>query len=104
MLGDYNIVISKQERTARNRRAACLAKGTLMSYTPYAAAKIVNGALEEAGLDKRIPPQMMYNYTSARLRAGKNPLIATDADGKITEEGLRTWLVKYLAKQGVNAA
>ena len=67
--------------------------------TPYAAAKVVNAALAEAGLDKTIPAQMMYNYTTARVRAGKNPLIAVTEDGKITPEGLQEWLTKYLAKQ-----
>jgi hypothetical protein len=74
---------------------------TQSSVTPYAAAKVVNAVLAAAGVDKTIPPQMMYNYTTARLRAGKAPLIACDADGRITREGLEAWLVKYLPKQGV---
>ena len=70
--------------------------------TPYAAAKLVNQVLADAGLDKAIPPQMMYNYTTARISKGKAPLIECDAEGRITEEGLQTWLAKYLVKQGVN--
>jgi hypothetical protein len=69
--------------------------------TPYAAAKVVNAALKAAGVDKQIPPQMMYNYTTARIRKGDRPFIETDGQGRITEEGLRVWLTKYLAKQGV---
>jgi hypothetical protein len=72
-----------------------------MSMTPYAAAKIVNAALLEANVEKVIPPQMMYNYTTARIRKGKAPFIKTDAEGRITEAGLAEWLEKYLAKQGV---
>lgn len=72
-----------------------------MALTPYKAAQVVNAALKEAGVDKQIPPQMMYNYTNARLRAGKAPLIACDENGKITEAGLTEWLTKYLVKQGV---
>lgn len=72
-----------------------------MSMTAYAAAKIVNAALTEAGVDKQIPPQMMYNYTTARLRKGKASFIAVDKEGRITEAGLTEWLTKYLAKQGV---
>jgi hypothetical protein len=67
--------------------------------TPYAAAKIVNAALAEAGLDKQVPPQMMYNYTSSRISKGKKPLIACTPEGKITPEGLQEWLTKYLTKQ-----
>ena len=69
--------------------------------TPYRAAQIVNAALAANGIDKVIPPQMMYNYTTARIRQGKKPFIECDNEGKITEEGLKTWLVKYLAKQNV---
>ena len=73
-------------------------------FTPYAAAGIVNAALAEAGVEKTLPPQMLYNYTTARIRAGKAPLIETvEKDGRvmITEAGLGAWLTKYLAKQGV---
>lgn len=69
--------------------------------TPYAAAKVVNAALKEAGVEKTLPPQMFYNYTSARIRAGRAPFIECNEEGKITEEGLKKWMGKYLAKQGV---
>lgn len=72
--------------------------------TPYAASKIVNTALKEAGVEKTLPPQMFYNYTSARVRAGKAPFIEVNKEGEITEEGLKKWMVKYLAKQGVEVA
>ena len=67
--------------------------------TPYAAAKLVNAQLEEAGLDVRIPPQMMYNYTTARVRKGKAPFIAVDDEGKVSLESLATWTEKYIAKK-----
>lgn len=69
------------------------------SITPYAAAKVVNATLKAAGIDKQIPPQMMYNYTTARVRAGKTPFIEMDEEGKITEAGLTKWLEKYIAKK-----
>lgn len=69
-----------------------------MSLTPYAACKIVNTLLEEAGVDKQLPPQMFYNYTTARINKGKAPFIEVDENNKITEEGLKTWAEKYLAK------
>ena len=77
---------------------------TTTSVTPYAAAKLVNAALEKANLSKRIPPQMMYNYTTARVKAGKATLIGTvivDDKVYVTEQGLNEWLAKYLAKKGV---
>jgi hypothetical protein len=67
--------------------------------TPYGAAKIVNTMLAEAGLDKRIPSQMMYNYTSGRVNKGKEPFIAwTDKEG-IDRKALQAWAEKYVAKQ-----
>jgi hypothetical protein len=74
---------------------------TTGSMTPYAAAKTVNARLAAAGVAKTIPAQMMYNYTTAKVRAGKKPIIPVDADGRITAEALEGWLTKYLAKQTV---
>jgi hypothetical protein len=67
------------------------------TMTPYAATKIVNAALAAAGVDKTLPPQMLYNYA-------KKGYIPTSADGKISEADLEAWLTKYLAKQGVQVA
>ena len=72
---------------------------TVTTITPYAAHLLVNAALREAGVAKVIPPQMMYNYTTGRLNKNKLPLIAC-VDGRITTDGLATWLAKYLVKQG----
>jgi hypothetical protein len=67
--------------------------------TPYAAAKVVNEALKEAGVTKVIPPQMMYNYTSARVAAGKNPFIAYTPETGVDTKSLAEWTAKYVAKQ-----
>ena len=69
-------------------------------HSPYQAAKLINAVLAEANLPS-IPPQMMYNYTTARLNAGKNAFIEVDKDGRITESGLNTWMTKYFAKKGI---
>ena len=69
--------------------------------TAYAAAKAVNAVFEAHGLEKRIPTQMMYNYTTARVNAKKEPFIAVTDDGRISAEGLKTWMTKYFAKQGI---
>lgn len=69
-----------------------------MNTTPYQAAKIVNAKLSEEGL-KNIPPQMMYNYTSARVNAGKNPFIKFSIENGIDLEDLDRWTEKYIAKK-----
>jgi hypothetical protein len=61
--------------------------------TPYAATKIVNAALEAAGVEKVLPPQMLYNYA-------KKGYIST-TEGRISSEDLERWIAKYLEKQGV---
>ena len=70
------------------------------TLTPYAAAKLTNAVLKDAGLPN-IPPQMMYNYTTARLNKGKAPLIKCDAAGGIMFADLEAWLTKYMEKKGV---
>jgi hypothetical protein len=66
--------------------------------SPYQAAKVVNGWLAADGVEKVLPPQMFYNYTTARIKKGKTPMIPV-TEGKISTEDLRGWYVKYLAKQ-----
>jgi len=70
--------------------------------TPYAAARLVNQALLDAGVVKTLPPQMFYNYTTARVRKGQKPLINTIVvDGKILIDtlALAAWTQKYVRKQ-----
>lgn len=71
----------------------------MTSMTPYKASQIANLALEASGVQKKLPPQMFYNYTNARIKQGKKALIAVDSEGRITESGLSEWLEKYIAKQ-----
>ena len=67
--------------------------------TPYAAAKVVNAALTEAGL-KEVPPQMLYNYTSARVNAGKEPFIKYDKKTNTVDEvDLQRWMKTYIEKR-----
>lgn len=73
------------------------------ALTPYGAAKLVNAALDEAGL-KRIPPQMMYNYTTARVNAGKKPFVKYDAKTGVDVDDLRRWTDAYIAKKTVNVS
>lgn len=68
-------------------------------FTPYAAAKFVNEQLEKANLTKRIPPQMMYNYTKARVNQGKKPLIEFNEASGVNQKDLERWTKEYIAKQ-----
>jgi hypothetical protein len=71
--------------------------------SPYKAATIVNAILLEKGIDKVLPPQMFYNYTTGRIRLEKKPFIdvVVDENNKvwIKVEGLIQWAEKYVAKQ-----
>lgn len=72
--------------------------------TPYAAAKFVNEALKEAGVDKVVPSQMMYNYTKARLNANKVSFIECDLNDEgefvgVNIEALAAWTTKYVEKK-----
>jgi len=71
--------------------------------TPYKAAKFVNEELEKAGVDKKVPPQMLYNYTTARVNAGKAPLIAYTLETGVDKKSLVTWTKAYIAKQQAKA-
>jgi hypothetical protein len=66
--------------------------------TPYAAAKLVNNQLRELGLAV-IPPQMMYNYTTSKLRAGKKPLIKFTAEEGVDRDDLQRWTAAYITKK-----
>lgn len=68
------------------------------TLTPYAAAKVANVAIEEAGL-KAIPPQMMYNYTTAKVNAGKKPLIKFSLEDGVDRDDLQRWVTNYIAKK-----
>lgn len=74
-------------------------KSEVKVLSPYAAAGYVNTQLKEAGLEKRIPPQMMYNYTTARVRAGKKPFITWTPEEGVNRESLEKWTAAYVAKQ-----
>jgi hypothetical protein len=74
-----------------------MSNNTLLS--PYGAAKLVNAALKEAGLSTVIPPQMMYNYTTARVNAGKAPFIKWDAKTGVDRDDLERWTKAYVAKK-----
>jgi hypothetical protein len=81
------------------------------TVTYSVAARLTREALRENGItDTNVPPQMMYNYTIARIRANKKPFIQTvqverTVDGKVEmkTELLMTsfteWLGRYINKK-----
>ena len=64
------------------------------TMTPYAAAKIANAELVEAGIEKVLPPQMFYTYTK------KGYIESTEVAGKrvVTRVQLDKWLKGYIQK------
>lgn len=73
------------------------------NLSSYQCAKLVNSWLSEEGLDKVIPSQMIYNYTSGQLKKGKTPMIVCHKDPEtnkvtVTLEDLKVWYTKYSNK------
>lgn len=69
----------------------------LVAVTPYKASVLVNQVLEPLNLNP-IPPQMMYNYTTARVNKGKTPFIPITPKGILLQD-LNEWVAKYVAKK-----
>jgi hypothetical protein len=69
---------------------------TVQTITGYAAAKLVNHALAEAGVDKKIPPQMIYTYLRKGYIKSHNGLVVT--------ESFAEWLQAYVTKAQAKAA
>jgi len=70
------------------------------NITPYECAKLANQRFSEEGLPS-IPPQMMYNYTTAKVRAGKNPVggLVVTPEGLVTRESFQSWVDRYVTKK-----
>lgn len=63
--------------------------------TPYAAHTLVNQVLRSEGLPE-IKSQMMYNYTTQKINAGKKPLIKYDDLNGVDREDLIRWVKQYI--------
>lgn len=63
---------------------------TTATLTPYACAKIVNDTLKARGVEKVLPPQMLYTYV-------KKAYIPS-TDNKVSLVDLQVWFEKYFAK------
>jgi hypothetical protein len=68
--------MSKQTTEATTSPEAAVEVTLDNSVTPFQLAALVNGAFEAQQSSLRIPPQMMYNYTTSRINKGQAPYIA----------------------------
>lgn len=66
------------------------------AYSPYKATNLVNTWIAEAGVEKKLPPQMLYTYVKKGYIASET----TEAGKQVVTEGaLRTWFdTKYAPK------
>jgi hypothetical protein len=63
--------------------------------TPYQAAKVLNAMVAEAGIEKVVPPQMVYTYA----KNGKfTTFIAADGTGRkvVDTDTFNTWAAGYI--------
>lgn len=58
--------------------------------TPYQGAKLINEWIKDLGVERILPPQMIYTYTKKNMIKNTN--------GKVSEKDLREWFEKYSAK------
>ena len=78
---------TKDEKSGKAKRAYVV--------TPFQICKAVNATLAAAGINKVLPPQMLYSYR----RQGKfESSIATDGTGRIVvdRESFEIWFASYL--------
>ena len=63
--------------------------------TPYQAAKVLNARVAEAGIEKVVPPQMVYTYA----KNGKfSTFVAADGTGRkvVDTDTFNTWAAGYI--------
>lgn len=67
--------------------------GTDGTISPYKVAKIVNAAFQALGVDKKIPPQMMYNYS-------KNGMLVKGIKGikELDKDQVTAFVTKFVNK------
>jgi hypothetical protein len=74
------------------------------SYNPYGIHKLVNGIFEILGVDKKVRPQMMYNYSRNGLLGNKASVVHEKSGKKIntnhtyTKQQVTAFLIKYVDK------
>jgi len=64
------------------------------TMTPYAAAKLVNQQLADMGVEKVLPPQMLYTY----VNKGYIKSVEVGGKKKVTHQALADWFAGYVNK------
>lgn len=64
--------------------------------SPYAVAKKLNDLFQAFGIDRTVPPQMMYNYAKNGLIDGTKRSSLKDV--KFSDETVQAFLTKYMLK------
>lgn len=64
--------------------------------SPYAVAKKLNDLFKAFGIDRTVPPQMMYNYARNGLIDGTKRQSLKNV--KFSDETVQAFLTKYFAK------
>jgi len=66
------------------------------TYSPYQATKVVNGWIADLGVEKELPPQMLYTYVG---KGYIKSFVGEDGKKKVTNEDLKNWFDnKYAPK------
>jgi hypothetical protein len=71
---------------------------TIELVSPYAAAKIVNGWLATDGVQKKLPPQMLYMYVSKGYIKSVEMPEGSKCKRMVSEDQLATWYAGYMKK------
>jgi hypothetical protein len=69
---------------------------TAEQYSPYALTSVVNEVLRSCGIEKQLPPQMMYQYTSDKKRY--IPTVVVEGRRYVTRDEAIAWTEKYVLK------
>lgn len=66
--------------------------------SPYGAAKVINGWLEMDGINKKLPPQMVYSYVSKGYIKSVEMPEGAKCRRMITGDQLKEWYDRYVGK------
>jgi hypothetical protein len=74
---------------------------TAERYSPYKMTAVVNQALAACGINKAIPPQMLYQYTADKSRNTARYIATEVVDGKrfVVKAAAIEWTEAYVLKQ-----
>jgi hypothetical protein len=72
---------------------------TFANITPFAAAKVVNVVLRNAGIDDvTVAPQMLYNYAKKGIIASNYDTRAENEKVYFDGDAFKAWLDRYVER------